>query len=710
MRDLPYNPVQEEVVDILATRTGNDDRRFLRISAIYALGRMAGIMRAVLDTRDQGVIPVNVYGLNLAPSGYGKNRSVAFLEEVLLAPFDRRYLGATHPFVMKRSLAQLAEDRSLVTGNSEDVEEENAETEYRELGPMVLGFDSATVPAAKQFRTKLLMGRTGALNLVIDEIGANLAGNIDILNLYLELYDMGLSKAKLTKITKDAKRIADIPGRTPANLLLFGTPGRLFDGAATEDAFTDLLLSGYARRLFYHYTETPRPPTTLSPEALYARLADKSESERVTRLADRFAALADVSAHGRFLAVPEKVAVNAIAYRIDCEHRARDASCELKKTELAHRASKMLKLAGVYAFVEGRSTLLSRHVDEAIRLTEDSGQAFEKMTRRERPYMRLARHLAAASGPLTQAELEEDLPCYRGSLRRKAELMELAISWGHTHQITIAKSQLGEITLFEGSTLAPVDLDHVRISWSTRITEDYRNTTCRFIDLPKLTGKPGYHFITHHVEDGYRDEQHITPGCDLVVIDIDGGVTVEAATRLLSAYRFLLYTTKRHDANATHRFRLIFPLDYRLHLSREDFPLFMKAVFDWLPFPVLDDATGQRSRKWLSHPGRHVMSNGTRSLDARRFIPRTRAFEKMTKILTDQAALSRLERWFVAHATEGNRNNQLLRYALLLSDQNETVEAIEARVTALNDRLSPKLARQELEQTIFKTIRQRRNP
>lgn len=48
----------------------------------------------------------------------------------------------------------------------------------------------------KQMRHKLLMADAGSVNLQIDEIGSNLVGNVDVLNTFLELYDMGLIKPK----------------------------------------------------------------------------------------------------------------------------------------------------------------------------------------------------------------------------------------------------------------------------------------------------------------------------------------------------------------------------------------------------------------------------------------------------------------------------------------------------------------------------------
>lgn len=62
-----------------------------------------------------------------------------------------------------------------------------------------MSFDSATTPAIKQMRQKLLMANAGSCNLQVDEIGANFTASIEPLTTYLELYDKGLLKDKLVK-------------------------------------------------------------------------------------------------------------------------------------------------------------------------------------------------------------------------------------------------------------------------------------------------------------------------------------------------------------------------------------------------------------------------------------------------------------------------------------------------------------------------------
>ena len=81
------------------------------------------------------------------------------------------------------------------------------------------------------------------------------------------MYDQGVVKQKLTKNTADNVRGEDYDGKTPTNMLLFGTPVKLLDGSITEDQFYSFLEIGYARRCIfgighcdrkaYHIIRTP---------------------------------------------------------------------------------------------------------------------------------------------------------------------------------------------------------------------------------------------------------------------------------------------------------------------------------------------------------------------------------------------------------------------------------------------------------------------
>ena len=239
------------------------------------------------------------------------------------------------------------------------------------------------------------------------------------------------------------------------------------------------------------------------------------------------------------------------------------------------------------------------------------------------------------------------------------------------------------------------------ISYSSDITTDYRNETPAFDQLHKLTQAKGMHWVAHHLNGGYRNEENCIPGFNLVVIDVDGGVNISTAKLLLNNYKFLLYTTKRHT-ETEHRFRIILPINYELALDPKDYKEFMANIYEWLPF-VVDTATNQRARKWMSHDFHYEYNDGE-VLDALPFIPKTSKNEERKELLNSQQSLDNLERWILNNSGDGNRNNMLLRYGMILCDAGFDFEGIRSRVMQLNDKMPDKLDEAELMGTVMVSV------
>lgn len=700
---LPYHPTAEKLVAILRDQTQSDDSLFFRIMVAYYMSLAATQMRCIIDSPDRGEIPVNMYALNLAPSGYGKTMATNLMEERVLNQFRSRFLEETFPLLAEQNLPKIALKRANRKSTDPDEELARVQKEFDSSGAMLFSFDSGTSPAVKQIRHKLLMANAGSLNMIMDEVGANLAANGEVFDTFIELYDKGLVKQKLIKNTSDNTRNEEIIGKTPSNLLMFGVPNRLLDGAKTEEALMTMLEMGYARRCFFGYVKSSTKKKNRTAKQMYADKTNKANDQAIEELADRLENLADIINAGKKLIITEDTCIKLNEYQLDCEARA-DAlpeHQEVQKSELANRNFKVLKLAGAYAFFDDSTEITEGHINNAIRLAEDSGEAFGKILSRDKPWVKLAKYIAAVGQDVTQADLSEDLPFYKGGASYKSELMTLATAYGYKNNIIIKKSFADGIEFLRGETLKETDLSKMVISYSTDMTTDYRNEVAPFDKLHKLTQAPGLHWVAHHLNGGYRNEENCIAGFNLAVIDVDGGCNVSTAKLLLKNHKFLLYTTKRHTAE-DNRFRIILPINYELALDARDYKEFMSNLYDWLPFDV-DKGTNQRARKWLSNDGHYEYNEGD-TLDALPFIPKTSKNEERKQLLNTQQSMDNLERWVINHIGDGNRNNMLLRYALILLDGGFDFEGIRQRVMSLNDKIPDKLDEAEVMGTIMITV------
>lgn len=164
-----------------------------------------------------------------------------------------------------------------------------------------------------------------------------------------------------------------------------------------------------------------------------------------------------------------------------------------------------------------------------------------------------------------------------------------------------------------------------------------------------------------------------------------------------------MYTTKRHTEEE-NRFRIIIPTNYELDLDTEDYREFMNNLFSWIPFKV-DEASNQRAKKWEScNKGQYFYNLEGKVLDILPFIPRTTKNEQYQKDFQKIESMDNLERWFAQRISTGNRNNQMIKYALALVDNGLSYQEVENHVKGFNSKLSNPLPETELQSTILVTV------
>lgn len=705
----PYFKPAEELTQYLCEKTQSTSASFFRNLVDYNLCKMASVMRVSVQTHDRGLIPVNMYAIALAPSGTGKGHSTNIMEEVVMKGFRERYLEDVLPSIAEENLAKLADKRAIKKAKDPDTELQLVRAEFERLGTFVFNFDSATTPAVKQMRHKLLMCGAGSVNMEIDEIGSNLLSNQEVLTAFLELFDVGKIKPKLTKNTNENIRGEEIEGKTPTNLMLFGTPAKLLNGSKIEEELMSMFETGYARRCFFAFTTRTNKKIDMTPEEAYIAATNKVSAGSMHILATQFERLADVTHFNQELVMDKDVALEWIKYRMECEVEADTMSEheEIRKAELAHRYFKAMKLAGAYAFADGSYQIEMHHLYSAIKRAEESGSDFAKILTRDRNYVKLAKYIANIDHEVTNVDLVEDLPFYRGSAGQKSEIITLATAWAYKNNIVIKRQFNDGIEFFKGETLEVTDLSKIIVAHSAGLAEGYKPDYAPFNKLDKLLNMPSYNWVNHHMMNEHRMEDNSVEGFNLVVLDVDGTATIDETKVFLAGYKYYMYTTKRHQThgdgcNGEDRFRVVLPLSHTLRMSRDEYRQFMSNIANWLPISV-DDQTFQRARKWLTHDGDIYQNLDGELLNALLFIPKTSKSEQLKAKMASLENLTNIERWFVNNTGEGNRSNQLIKYALMLVDANKSYDDVERAIKQLNEKLPNGLTESELASTILST-------
>lgn len=703
-------PFLESIVDYLSDKTQNSNRHFLRLQAIFTMAQITSMQRVNIEVVGRGEIPINTYIINLSPSGTGKGHSTNILEKELTAEFRDIFLNTTFPLSAETNILNMANNVAAKKGTDPAEELERLRRDFDSAGPLVYSFDSGTGPAIKQIRQKLLAANLGSLNLVVDEIGSNITKNVDLLDMFLELYDMGYVKQKIIKNTAESLRTEEIDGSTPANVLLYGTPSKLLNGGKVEDDFFEFLETGYARRSLFGYAkDMVLTPPDISLEDLYNQLVMNQNNRQVQAIADKFTELADPMYSNSVLTMGKDVTLEMLKYKTTCEREAENLTefQDMLKAELLHRYFKATKLAGQFAFIDGSPSVEVIHMRYAIKVVEESAQQFANLLNRERPYERLCRFIVSADRPLTQADLVEDLPSYKGTASQKNEMMSLATAYAYNNHMVIKKNIQNGIEFFTGSSLEETSLDEMILSYSNDIATGYSNHRVPFTKLHRLTQANNMHWCNHHTKNGHRSIGSMSSGFNMIVLDVENTITIDSAKELLKDYTYHMYTTKRHRFEDNgDRFRIILPINYVLELEPEEFSKFMENFYTWLPFEV-DTAPKDVARKWASNLGEYHYNEGA-LVDALPFIPDT---SKNVDYLNNQESLrslSALEKWFVSNSAEGNRNQMLFRYASMLEGQGiYDYNSIAGMVHELNQKLDNKLDIDEVNSTVLKTISKR---
>jgi hypothetical protein len=430
-------------------------------------------------------------------------------------------------------------------------------------------------------------------------------------------------------------------------------------------------------------------------------MTDKSLASDMEGIQRKFAGFAR-RPFNPVLQMSEENSIHLIEYQMKCEQLADDFKehMSVHKAEMMHRYYKALKLAGAYAFADGVDEISKDHIDYAIALVEDSGEAFHLLMRKQGPYERLAHYLANCDNEVTQHELIEELPFYKGSETQRRDLMTLAMSFGYKNNIIIRKRSSDNIEFFSGETLTDVDLNSVNAGLSKDIAYDYQTIHPPFDMLYKVTQAEGHHYTAHGFVNGHRKGENAIPGFDLLILDCDGDVSIKMVKTLLEDYTFLVATTKRHTPEI-NRFRLILPISHRLRLNPEDYSRFMVNVFEWLPFPV-DESAKDIARKWAAHPGQYEYNHGA-IIDATMFIPETRRSDE-TKAQISSAGVTNIERWFMTHTSTGNRATHLYRYGMVMVDAGMPIGEIIEKLEIFNNSLETPLPEDQFRNGTLRSI------
>jgi len=212
--------------------------------------------------------------------------------------------------------------------------------------------------------------------------------------------------------------------------------------------------------------------------------------------------------------------------------------------------------------------------------------------------------------------------------------------------------------------------------------------------------------------DGHRKADNFIEGQNLIVFDIDDGMKITEAQELLSAFTYLIYTTKSHQKEKHgemqgDRFRIVIPVKNMFYVSPEQHKQMYANIEELLNITSNDTATRNVSRLFYTNSEAEVYKNEGELLDVLACIPSTIKSDKFMPIITnineevDEGKLDRREAGMLKHVLTngGTRNDNLYKYIKFLKDLNSN--DIQNKVLRLNAMFIPPLDESELKE-LFK--------
>lgn len=674
----------------------NEDIAFMQeVIAIYYAAVVCSSMGTTIHGYQDIPVPINAYCFAFADSGSGKGVSTSVIERTVINGFKANYEQ-----LIDKVTDTLLEERSLGDVALKD----ELRSQLEACGSYMFTFDSATTPAVKQMRQRILMQGIGSINYIVDEFGSNISASKEIMTLFLELYDIGYVRNKLLKSSNENKRERELDGQTAANMLAFGAPSKVIDDKESFAILTEMLEVGYARRSLFSLVKSKGKLETA--EEMFNRWCKGSSHVGFNKF---FSNLCSVEHLNKKVTIKPEVVKSLFEYAEQSKAYA-DSLPDRKHIvalDFANRHFKVLKLAGLFAWLDSRLEISQQDLDEAIRVVSLSTANLDKIVTVKPAYVQLVEWLSGQDDYCTVYDIETSLPVFKGTKQQREDIISLAKSYCYSNGYIFNEKFDNGVPLYHASKVVETkDVANDEEQWIVAISEDmttgYSNVKLNWEEVTQLGKTTGLHYLTHHVVDGYRKGENVIKGFNLIVLDIDDGSTLEQATALFEGMKYCIYTTKRHTPEH-HRFRVILPTRYTLALNEDVYKEMMKTIFNSLAIKC-DEATSHRVKKWLTNAGELIVGDG-RLFDPEPFIKNT---QKEVQYRTQTGGNTEgIARWFAANTSKGDRNNSFFRYGAFLKQEGMPLNEIHQKLIELNNSIMNPLPENEIRDTIMKSLTSR---
>jgi hypothetical protein len=649
-------------------------------SAFFVVASLANSLKGYRIQKDDGSISMlNYFGLSFFESGGGKNLSYEASAELFKEVVDYYPIDIANTFKRNKK----APNGDILIRDEEFY--------------MIPDSFFTPIDGTKEGFQKLMQGMSvvngSSLNLIEDEFG-DILMNADMLSRIKSAWDNGEAKGKTTASSKyfSLKGVC-------VNILSFGSPHSIQKSRVKSDKLDDILIEGFLRRSFIFYSRYTKIVRNKNKGKMLEIDSIGIKNECTEWRDTMIKSTKDEMQIIKISKKAQEIVDDYIDKWIEFTNRN---TKDLFNRAMVSSAEKILRLAGLIAIMDFSTTIEQSHIEYAIDFSDRTVDMAKKIFEKEPKFVKIfdiCRDLIVA-----RHDIMEDADIQ--GIKSFDENIELSEEYGEKMGYALIRHKIGKTMFYKFESLHTVDEDKISISISHDLAQGYETKTGRWVELHKLLSS-NINYSAGSFKDNHRNKDNYLGSQDVIIFDIDGGMSLNIAKAFFSQWKCIIATTKSHQIEKNgivcDRYRVVLLPNVKLELDSERYSEFMKNIIKKLAIPA-DMACTDSSRFYYGYSGSEVWySEGISRFDISCCIPETKKEKEQKERYESNKNIkssSGVDKYFLQEMSNGNRNNMLLKYCLMMKDAGEDWRE---KTLGLNSMLTEPLGELEIEHTIFKT-------
>jgi len=643
---------------------------------------------------------VNFYSLVLIPSAGGKN----FVRDVMQKPFDK--IISSMPNVIKKI----------------STEGFNIPVEYEKKAPKdyFVGIQSSDIGIyiASLFISE---AQIGSLNIEIDELGDHI-GKQNALNMLKEAYD-GKIMARLIQGDAGTESRKSIYG-IPTNMLAYGTSVGINDTKDKMDIFKNIIQSGMYRRSIIYHEDVAK---SYKKDVENINIDDLIEAYSIMPIGKSLISKDDLSIKNAFNII--EFTSKSLLLLSEFEDSLLDKRNENIYDDLIpldeHSYVMVKKIASIIAILDLQDKIEAEHTKYAIELFNKTRDTVKAIFNNVMEFELIYKLLLNSPEPIYKVDIMKKLNLSNRSYEQNIDLLkEYALR--HNKLLTIAGSSLQKLSIED---ISSNELDKIVVSVPSETgkkekainftpyevsffkNDNGTNTIEDLIVSPNVDSFCLAHFEpSKQAPNGHRRQDNFISGQNCIAFDVDDGLDLNIAKKLLDGYVYIIYTTKSHqvekNGSICDRYRIVMPTSTMFYCTYEEHKYMYDEIASFLGLSCYDKATRNVSRIWYVNKDAEVYVNRKGiMIDATMFINENEKFKSIKEIsvrvdnenvATNDIRVNGFIKYIISNVTVGNRNQEIYKFIEFMKDINVEYSDIERNVIYVNSMLSEPLEETEI--------------